>query len=447
MLAPFSKKGNKNSAENYRPVSLTSIICKLLEHIIFSSIATHLEKYSILSPIQHGFRCHHSCESQLVGAIDDCARARVIDRKSQVDVAILDFSKAFDTVPHQRLLQKLLACGIGGTTYTWIKSFLVERYQRVQINGSHSSWLPVLSGVPQGTVLGPLLFLIYINDLTNNLQSDIRLFADDCILYREVKNSSDSAVLQSDLDALCSWEEKWQMKFNKNKCHVMHITNKTKPISYNYKMSSTTLSAVQEYPYLGVTIQNNLKWSSHINKICSKANKTLGLLKRNINKCTRETKEIAYFSLVRPHLEYASPAWDPHYVKDVRSIEYIQRRSARFVKSDYRLTSSVTAMLHDLSWPTLQSRRSLCRLALFYKAVNNLIAVPVDNLCIATRATRQNKGLSKVFTPISATSDAYKFSFFPRTIKDWNSLSDKIRNCNDTSVFIKTASSAVLQFY
>ena len=221
-----------------------------------------------------------------------------------MDVAILDFAKAFDTVPHQRLLHRLLAYGIGGTTYKWLKSFLIGRYQRVQINGCHSHWLHVTSGVPQGTVLGPLLFLIYINSLTENINSNIRLFADDCIIYREITTINDNNILQNDLNTLCKWEKDWQMNFNKSKCHVMHITNKRKPLTHQYNMSGIILSTVAEYPYLGISIQNDLKWTSHINKICSKANKTLGLLKRNINKCTRETKNLAYFSFLRLNMHH-----------------------------------------------------------------------------------------------------------------------------------------------
>jgi ribonuclease P/MRP protein subunit RPP40 len=157
---------------------LTSILSKTLEHIICGHIASHLERFKIITPRQHGFRRNYSCETQLIAAIDDWAKT--IDRKRQTDVIALDFSKVFDVVPHKRLLHKLLSYGVNGKIHTWISNFLQNRRQRVVVDGETSTWAEVLSGVPQGTVLGPLLFLIYINDITENIASELRLFADDC---------------------------------------------------------------------------------------------------------------------------------------------------------------------------------------------------------------------------------------------------------------------------
>jgi len=170
-------------------------------------------------------------------------------------------------------------------------------------------------------------------------------------------------------------------------------------------------------------------------------------LKRNINKCNSDTKQLAYFSLVRPQIEYAASAWDPHLSMNVKALEDIQRRSARFVLSDYHRTSSVSAMLQRLAWPTLQSRRRLSRLTLLYKAINGSIAIPVDDLSLMTRATRMNSGFSKVYTLISSTCDAYKYSFYPRTVKDWNNLTDGIRNAANTDAFNSAASKCVLELY
>ena len=188
-ISPVFKKGNKHIASNYRPVSLTSVCCKILEHIICSSILKHLEQYSILTPLQHGFRSGHSCESQLIVTMHDIITT--YDRKIQTDMVILDFSKAFDTVPHRKLLYKLQNYGISGKTHSWIKSFLTEREQRVVVDGEASSSCRVESGVPQGTVLGPLLFLCHKNDLPQCVKSQVRLFADDCLLYRPIKTISD----------------------------------------------------------------------------------------------------------------------------------------------------------------------------------------------------------------------------------------------------------------
>ena len=183
-ITPIFKKGDRTLASNYRPVSLTSICSKLLEHIIHSQIMRHLDHYKVLTDKQHGFRRGHSCESQLILTIQDLANS--LDKKSQIDIAIMDFSKAFDVVPHNRLIRKLHGYGIQNSTLSWISNFLQTRSQRVVVSGEKSEWSKVRSGVPQGTVLGPLLFLLYINDLPDNISSSIRLFADDCIMYREV---------------------------------------------------------------------------------------------------------------------------------------------------------------------------------------------------------------------------------------------------------------------
>ena len=178
-ICPLFKKSDRSLACNYRPVSLTCVPCKLLEHIVCSNIMAHLDGYKLLSDRQHAFKKRHSCETQLTAVINYWAK--ILDNRGQVDPFILDFEKAFDTPPHELLISKLFSYGIGGKTLKWIDSFLWFGQQRVVVNGVKSEWAPVLSGVPQGTVLGPLLFSLYINDISSYIESEIRPFADNCV--------------------------------------------------------------------------------------------------------------------------------------------------------------------------------------------------------------------------------------------------------------------------
>ena len=191
-----------------------------MEHILFHSIMEHLQDNNILSQFQHGFRPGYSCQTQLIDFIENIQHA--MDQRKQVDLILLDFSKAFDTVPHQRLLTKLAHYGIQGDVHRWIDSWLTRCTQRVVVDGESSDFVKVMSGVPQGTVLGPLMLLLYINDISDNLTLHIRLFADDCIIYRTISSTSDSIHLQEDLDKIFEWAICWQMQFNVQKCVVLY---------------------------------------------------------------------------------------------------------------------------------------------------------------------------------------------------------------------------------
>lgn len=409
--------------ENYRPVSLTSVCSKILEHIVHSSVCQFLEENHILTYRQHGFRRGYSCDTQLVSVVNDWATS--LNSSVRTDVAIFDFSKAFDSVPHRRLHAKLQSYGINGRVLAWITAFLSNRCQRVTLKGSQSSWKSVTSGVPQGTVLGPLLFLIYINDIVENLSSEIRLFADDCILYREIRLPADNLAMQKDIDTLHNWSLLWQMSFNSKKCHTMCISRKRVKPLLSYKLGQESLSTVDSYPYLGVTISSDLRWTLHVNHISARATRVLNLLRRNIYSCSADTKALAYTSLVRPHLEFASAAWDPYTQADSHKMDKVQRRAARFVNRDYRHTSSATQMMSKLGWEALADRRRTTRLSLFYKGLHGLAPVPVDQLRHPSRFTRHST--TSTFIPLSSRIDAFKYSFIPRTVVDWNSLPDENR--------------------
>lgn len=204
-VIPVYKKGTRTTASNYRPISLTSISCKTLEHIVHSNLMDHLEQHNILSDYQHGFRKRRSCETQLIQAVDDLAMC--LNEGGQIDAVLLDFSKAFDKVSHHHLATKLHHYGVRGKMLDWVKSFLSSRTQEVILEGKRSSSAAVTSGVPQGSVLGPILFLCYINDLPDQVSSTVRLFADDCLLYRNINSRDDADKLQDDIYKLQMWEK------------------------------------------------------------------------------------------------------------------------------------------------------------------------------------------------------------------------------------------------
>ena len=204
------KKGSKSDPANYRPISLTCILCKVMEHIIASKLTQHLNQNNVLYDLHYGFRERRSCETQLIQLVVDLGRKLVTGK--QVDLILLDFSKAFDKVSHPKLLFKLSQHGVKGNTLNWIRAFLVGRTQAVVLEGESSSEVPVTSGVPQGSVLGPLLFLLYINELPQNIQAQVRLFADDTAVYLTVGSSDDRDTLQADLNTLQEWELVWDME-------------------------------------------------------------------------------------------------------------------------------------------------------------------------------------------------------------------------------------------
>ena len=433
-ISPIYKKGDRTQAENYRPISLTSVCCKVLEHIIHSNIMHHFDTHSVLTDKQHGFRPKHSTESQLILTVQDLAYS--LNNKKQVDLIIMDFSKAFDVVPHNRLLQKLKRYGINNKTHTWISNFLRHRVQRVVVGGEHSTWAEVDSGVPQGTVLGPLLFLTYINDLPNNINSSVRLFADDCVLYREIQNEFDHISLQDDLNTLVNWQNKWQMSFNVKKCFSMRLTHAKNPKLFNYKLGETILQDTKSHSYLGVTLTSNLTWNDHINQITSTANRTLAFVMRNLNPCPQDIKVSAYKTLVRPLIEYSASVWEPHTKILTNKLESIQRRAARFCLNDFKSKSpsSVTNMIIKLEWESLSDRRLTRRLAIFHKAIHGHLSIPLGNLTQpANRYSRHTN--SRAFNTLTATKDCYKFSFMPKTIRDWNSLPDSIATISDNDQF------------
>ena len=426
-VSPIFKKDKRADPANYRPVSLTSILCKTFEHILVSQIMKHLDDHQILCPNQFGFRAKHSCESQLLLTVHDFSY--FMNNRTQVDVGILDFSKAFDKVGHLRLAQKLEFYGIRGKALHWIKSFLSNRSQQVVVEGSYSTPCKVTSGVPQGSVLAPTLFLIYINDLVTDVQSTVRLFADDCLIYCPILTPTDHQILQGDLQKLSIWADKWKMKFNISKCCIMQLSNQRHKSDFIYSTSGQALKIVKQHSYLGVIIDHQLSWKPHVDYVCSKATKQIGLLNHNLHTCPKALKELSYNQFVLPILDYASSIWDPYHQNLIVKLEMIQHKAARYIFNQpwrRNVRDSVSLLLESLCWPSLQRRRENTRLILLYKIINDFLHIPssyhpVPSPFTATRSSNDIK-----FLHYQPNIDCYKYSFFPRTIPVWNSLPSDI---------------------
>jgi len=276
-VTPIFKKGNKSNVSNYRPVSLTVNLCKVFESIMRDEMIKHLQRHSLIKSSQHGFVSNRSCLTNLLVFMEEVTS--YIDKGYPIDVIYLDFQKAFDKVPHKRLLLKLVAHGIDGNVLKWIENWLKNRKQRVVINGCFSDWSNVISGVPQGSVLGPLLFIIYINDIDECVAGKILKFADDTKIYHTVYSDEEVSVLQSDLRNLVQWSKDWQMLFNADKCKVMHIGFNNKQAKYD--INDIQLECVSDEKDLGIIVSEDLKWDKQCSEVVKKANRMLGMIKRN----------------------------------------------------------------------------------------------------------------------------------------------------------------------
>ena len=240
-------------------------------------------------------------------------------------------------------------------------------------------------------------------------------------MYRQIDRPEDCAVLQEDLNTLAEWESKWGTAFHPQKCSVLSITRARSPITFSYQLKGHVLELQDSTQYLGVDVQSSLSWKTHIDRISKKSHSMLGFLRRNLRSCSEETKANVYFSMVRSNLEYCSAGWSPNHKDQIRKIEMVQRRAARYTTNRFRNTSSVSSMLDHLQWESLESRRSKIQLTLFFKVIHNLIDIPADQyLTPSTSRTRATH--SKRYRRFSPSTDSFKYSFFPRTVPLWNSL-------------------------
>ena len=440
LIVPIYKKNGKpENPSSYRPICLTSIVCKLLEKIVCKHMVNYLLQNNLISENQHGFMKGKSTATNLVETLNEWTA--MLDRRTPIDSIYIDLAKAFDSVSHPKLLHKLRKIGFGGEVLSWLQSFLTGRQQSVIVGNSRSTPQPVVSGIPQGTILGPLLFNIYIDELSQKVSfSSVKLFADDTKIYRKVENSDDCSLLQEDLNRLGSFFSNWQLKVNAEKCEVLHLGyNNSK---YIYSVNGAQIPAKEYCKDLGVYINDNLTFAKHIDTITRNAYYRI----RQFNLCfasrDRDFKLFMYKTYLRPLLEYNPQVWSPYYLQDIDKVEKVQRRFTKFLPGLHDV--GYPQRLEALQIPSLEERRIFHDLLLLYKLVRTALNVETD---LFTFANNNLRGHSLKLRVTHSNLNCRKYFFVNRTIQIWNKLDANVVEAESINVFKNRLSSVNLRVY
>lgn len=442
-ITPVLKNGLASDVSNYRPISLTSVFCKLFERVIHEQMLSYLLHNNLISSHQHGFLVKHSTCTQLLESVNDWSLG--LRNSNIVDVVYFDIAKAFDTVSHVKLTLKLQAYGVSGSLLSLIEDFLNGRSQRVKLPGGLSSWRPVVSGVPQGSVLGPLLFLLYINDVADSFPGNvsIKLFADDIKVYMEIENNLDVAIFQQSINEVLKWATKWQLKLSYSKCCFMRVSLRRSATDACYTLNNSPLSRVSFCADLGVCMDSSLSFSKHINNVTVKAKQRASLLLRCFISKDPVILMKAFTVYVRPLLEYCSPVWSPCSVCNINLLESVQRCFTKRLLGMRNL--SYEDRLKVLGLERLELRRLHADLITCYKIIHGLISIPFESF-FQFNLQQNTRGHSlKLHYPDSRVT-ARAHSFAVRVILLWNRLPASVVLAENIHKFKKLLKSIDLSY-
>ena len=433
-VVPIHKKGSKGDPSNYRPISLTSIPCKIIESIIKDKVVEHIERFALMKSSQFGFTKGKSTVLNIIEFLDKFVQDS--DDNIAADFIYLDFSKAFDKVAKSKLISKLKALNLEDRISNWIENWLSGRKQRVVVNGMFSDWIDVLSGIGQGSCLGPLLFIIFIDDIDDvaNFIDKLRKFADDTKVGNTIKTQNDCDMLQKALDNLWDWSLKWKMEFNVDKCKVMHIGGNFN-LRYKYKLNGHELSEIESEKDLGVWCSNDLKPSVQCIEAARKANSALIQISKSFHFRDRHVFRKLYISYVRVHLEYAVSAWSPFREADIQRLEKVQEK---FVKMISGLKgNSYEEKLKELRLPTLKTRRIRTDMIQVFKIVKGIDKIDCSSLFTfmsqSHPSTRNAHPLNLVGR--HCKKDTTKNFFTNRVVNLWNNLPNNLKDLTKLKLF------------
>jgi len=403
-----------------------------MECVIKDQLVSYLLRNGLISKQQHAFLTKRSTISNLLECIHDWTLS--LQNKLAIDTIYIDFSHAFDGVVHSKLLRKLSGFGISGLLLQWIDAFLSNRIQSVVLEHSFSVWSPVISGVPQGSVLGPILFLLFIEDISIICSGEVshQLFADDLKLYTSLTSNSDVFSLQAALDKLHNWCTAWQFDVNVSKCHVLHI-GKTN-FSYDYRFNGAIIPPSVEVVDLGVTVDTLLTYDAHINHIISKAYSRIGAMFKGFSTRSLSFLKKAFVTYVRPIVEYASNVWNPYLLKHINAIERVQRRFSKRIPSLKDLSYSERLAVLDLE--PLELRRLKADLVLYFKIFHNLVHLPREYLPDAPPAPQvSTRSTVNRLSFINFATYQLDNNFFNRCVVCWNYLPESVVAAQSVAVF------------